>query len=498
MYYLVIGAIFLIFLYLRFKKTYWEERGIPGPKPWPIIGNIGANFIGQKTLGEVFFDIYRKYEGYPFVGLFRAKSPCLLVRDPELVQRILVKDFKFFRNNEMYVDRNVDILLGFNPFVLRDQEWKDTRQMLTPGFTSGRLKGLFPIITSITQEFVRFIEHHPNAHTEGIETRLLTKRFTSDNVAKAAFGIDGKAFESYDNMSDFMQMANSFFTPGTIQAILLQIVQIFPASVKYFPIKLVPTKLENQIVSIIVDVKRHRTNNDAVHKDYLQFLLELNKEKKFSDKEITAHASTFFFDGYFTSSLVLSYILLCLAQNPEYQERVREEIRKVEENNNGEITYEGLQEMELVNACFFESLRMYPVLEMLTKVCTEPYEYTCEDPDFKKMTVSFKPNDVVILPYGMFGKDPKYFKDPEKFYPERMMDKDGTTNRVFFPFGLGPRVCIGQRLGIMQVKIGLVHVIKNFEVTISPKLQQPIKMHPFNFMNEVKGGVWLRYKKIKN
>lgn len=85
---------------------------------------------------------FRKYDGYPFVGVFRATTPCLLVRDPDFVNKILVKDHKAFYNNDFYIDKNVDPLFGQNLFVLRNQEWKDTRQMITPGFTSVKVRQL--------------------------------------------------------------------------------------------------------------------------------------------------------------------------------------------------------------------------------------------------------------------------------------------------------------------------------------------------------------------
>ncbi|XP_030753464.1 probable cytochrome P450 28d1 [Sitophilus oryzae] len=496
MYLLVFAVVFLIVFYVWYKGSYWHRRGVPGPRGWPIVGNIIEHFLGKKTLGQVYLDIYRKYEDYPFVGIFKANTPCLLVRDPELSHRILVKDFKFFQNNEIQVNKEVDVLFGHNPFVLRGKEWKDTRQMLTPGLTSGRLKHIFPLISNVAKRFVEYIENHPTATTDGIETRLLTKRFTLDNVAKTAFGIDGKAFDSYDKLSDFMELADSFLTPGSSHAIILQLGQVFPSLLNMFSIKIISQNVEDKIIAIISDVKKYRETHNDVYKDYLQFLIDLAKEHKFTDTDVTAHASTFFLDGYFTSSLILTFNLLCLAQNPEYQQKIREEIKETEEKNKGEIPYEALPEMVWLDACFYESFRKYPMIEMLMKLCTEPYEYTCEDPDLKNMTMKFKKGDHIIIPYGMLCQDPKYFKDPEKYYPERMMEKDGALNKLFFPFGNGPRICIGQRLGILQIKLGLVYLIKNFEITTSPKLQQPISYCAFNFMNEVQGGVWLKYKKI--
>lgn len=86
-----------------------------------------------------FFMLYRKYEEYPFVGFYRATNPVLLIRDPELVNRVLVKDFKSFRYNEFTVEQDSDILMKNNPFVQRDEAWKNIRQMLTPGLTSGKV-----------------------------------------------------------------------------------------------------------------------------------------------------------------------------------------------------------------------------------------------------------------------------------------------------------------------------------------------------------------------
>ena len=183
---------------------------------------------------------------------------------------------------------------------------------------------------------------------------------------------------------------------------------------------------------------------------------------------------------------------------PEYQDKVRDEINETLEKNNGEIPYESLHDMPWLNACLYESTRVYPIAEAMMKVCTEDFEYTPTDPSYKNLTVQLKPGDVVMVPYGIMSKDPKYFVEPDKFLPERLLEKDEMSNKVFFPFGAGPRVCIGQRMGIMQIKLGAAHIVKNFQISTSPKLCQPIKYCAYNFMNEVKGGIWLRYRKIND
>ncbi|XP_019771168.1 probable cytochrome P450 28a5 [Dendroctonus ponderosae] len=485
-----------LIIWIKYCNSYWERRGVPGPKPWPLVGNIGSHFMGRCTLGATMREIYKTYEGYPFVGMFRATQPVLLVRDPNLVTQILTKDFASFRNNEITVDKKSNILLGHNPFVLKDQEWKDTRHMLTPGMTSGKMKNLFTLLKDIACIFVKFIENHPTAASDGIETRALTKRFTLDNVAKTAFGVDGKAFESYEDISDFNKLVDQFLKPGTVQSIFIALTQIFPGIVNLASLSVVKPEVESKLIEIISDVLKHRRANNVEASDYLQFLIELSKAKHFGDTEITAHASTFFLDGYETSSLTLSFLLFNLAQNPEYQNKIREEIKKYELENKGQLTYDALHEMPWLNACLYESLRVTPVADVLTKRCNEPFEYTATTSDFKKMSVKLIPGDVVVLPYAMTTEDPNYFESPKKFTPERMFSKDSFIKGTFHPFSDGPRACIGRRFAILQIKLGTVSVLKHFKLSVSPKMKQPMTYIPYHIFNEPKGGFWIRYKKI--
>lgn len=117
--------------------------------------------------------------------------------------------------------------------------------------------------------------------------------------------------------------------------------------------RIVKPEVEGKLIEIISEVLNHRRENNVEARDYLQFLIELSKAKHFGDTEITAHASTFFLDGYETSSLTLTFLLFNLAQNPEYQIKIREEIKKYELENNGQLTYDALHEMPLLNACLY-------------------------------------------------------------------------------------------------------------------------------------------------
>jgi hypothetical protein len=150
---LIITAITVGLYLLNVNYQYWKKRGVPGPKPTFLVGNLGQNFLVKKSLAEVFSDIYNAFPDSPMVGIFKASTPTLLIRDPELIRDITVKSFGHFHDNELFLDKDVDPLLGRNPFFMKGEEWRTTRVHLTPGFTSGKVKKRFWYLPYETPEF---------------------------------------------------------------------------------------------------------------------------------------------------------------------------------------------------------------------------------------------------------------------------------------------------------------------------------------------------------
>lgn len=93
---------------------------------------------------------------------------------------------------------------------------------------------------------------------------------------------------------------------------------------------------------------------------------------------------------------------------------------------------------------FTESLRKNHIFGILMKLCNEKYTYTCTDPEFKNLTVTIDPGTTVIFPMAGVHNDEKYYKSPTKYIPERFFDKSNLKKDTFFPFGQGPRTCLGR------------------------------------------------------
>lgn len=167
------------------------------------------------------------------------------------------------------------------------------------------------------------------------------------------------------------------------------------------------------------------------------------------------------------------------------QEKLRNELRVELEKNNGKITYEMVAGgLPYLNQFIKEITRMYSSVPFLDRLCQPPNgesHYSLEPfSDFK-----IPAGMPVYIPLYCLQRDPQYFPDPEKFNPDRFDPRlDSVNEYTYMPFGLGPRICIGEcwlwlaakidskyfcfcageRFGKMQVSVGIIQILRSFRV----------------------------------
>lgn len=173
---------------MKRQYSYWEHVGIPNIRPNIPFGNLQSVARKERSFGTAIYDIY-KQTTEPFLGIYLFFRPALLVRDAELVKNMLTKDFQHFHDRGVYCDPKRD-KMSANLFALPGEEWKTLRTRLTPAFTSGKLKGMFPMVKNVGEELVKFMK--PLADKgETIEIRDLAGRYVIDCLASIAFGQEG-------------------------------------------------------------------------------------------------------------------------------------------------------------------------------------------------------------------------------------------------------------------------------------------------------------------
>ncbi|KAL0266932.1 UNVERIFIED_CONTAM: hypothetical protein PYX00_009337 [Menopon gallinae] len=427
------------------------------------------------------------------------RKPAILVRDPELVHKVFVTDFYSFRNND--VDSNItDDPMSRNAFVLQDEEWKRTRALITPAFSSGKIKSMYPQMIEIAKEFNIYLKKHP----EEIHVKDAMSRFMTEVVAKCAFGIEGNSFK--EEKPQMHSVGKSIFAPSKKQSFMFMIIFFLPVLNKIFKFRIVPSNVSEFFNSVLKDIIVYRQNNNVDRNDLVNYLIELKRKslevekgnvqsdlikRPYTDEDVLAGCVMFFVEAFETSSLLMSHILYQLAMNKDVQDRLRAEIN--EEMKKGDISYERLHEMTLVNAVLLETNRMMPVAHFHFKRCTEDYEFDLGNG--KKVPVK-KGMSVVLPSYGIHT-DPLYWEDPLTFNPDRFPSNEegqqAKAKGIYMPFGDGPRMCIGVRLSSTIIKACLVYVLSKFEVVPSSKTPKKIELDPEYFMTTHKGGIYLKF-----
>ncbi len=178
----------IVYIFVKKQYSYWERNGIPSAKPTIPFGNLQSLVKKQRSFGQAIHDVY-KSTSEPFIGIYLFFRPALLIRDSELVKNVLLNDFTSFHDRGVYCEHETDPMSA-TLFSLPGDKWKNLRTKLTPAFTSGKLKGMFSIISNIGSELVKVCEPMVEKEEE-IEIRAIAGRYVADCLAAIAFGLEG-------------------------------------------------------------------------------------------------------------------------------------------------------------------------------------------------------------------------------------------------------------------------------------------------------------------
>ncbi|KAF7403872.1 hypothetical protein HZH68_006666 [Vespula germanica] len=491
---LAIVAVILSLYYYVFKDmNYFKRIGISYLKPWPIVGNMGPALFRQKTMADLIIDTYNFYPKDKYVGFFDLSNPVFIIRDPELIKMIAVKSFDNFPDHRSLVDEVQDPLFGKNLFSLKGDRWRETRTMLSPAFTLSKLKGMFKLMNECGADFTDYLSKMPK-DKRTIEMKDVFTRYTNDVIATCAFGISINSMRDRDN--DFYVLGRQATSFEGIQSLKFFLIRSFPNIVKFFNIKFIPDKINNFFKNVVEEVINTRDRKKIVRSDMIQLMMEARDKRAEMGQElslidIVAQAFIFFFGGFDTVSTAMCFTCHEIGINPDMQKRLQREIDEVIEKTNGNPTYEVINNMKYLDAVINESLRRYPIAIFLDRMCIEDFELPPSLPGKKPLILKKGTN--VWFPVSAFHLDPKYFDDPYKFDPERFIERNKEINNsgVFLPFGLGPRMCIGNRFALLEMKVLIFNLLARCNLKPSIKTQNPIRLSKKQINMTAENGFWM-------
>ncbi|KAG5674906.1 hypothetical protein PVAND_004851 [Polypedilum vanderplanki] len=498
--YVVLPIATAIYIYFNRKFNHFKERGIPHFKPSFPLGNMQG--IGTKYHSiDIIKNVYDEFKGKDVIaGLYNLNQAFYVVTDAELVKNILVRDFNNFVNRGMYVNEEGEPLTG-HLFAVRDEKWKFLRNKLSPAFTSGKMKAMYYTISDKGKDYVSLFDAALEK-SKTLDIKNFTSRYTIDVVSSVAFGMESNTLKG-QNDELLVIFKELFGEEASRNFFKFFFMSAFPEISKKLHLKLFSQKISQYFINVIgKNIENREITNDN-RPDFLNMLIQLKNKgsidgefskenKKITLNEAMAQTFVFFFAGADSSSTAIAFALAELAHNTEAQNKLRAEIlEKTKGKENEDINYETLQEMTYLNQVVNETLRMYTINSLLLRQANEDYKIPNSNHVIPK-----KAN--IIIPMVGFHYDDRYWKNPEKFDPERFTPEEiaKRPNHVYLPFGDGMRNCIGMRYGLLIVKFAIATTLRNYKLKLNPKMKYPIKLDPKNPLLEPEGGFHLDLERI--
>lgn len=421
-----------VFHYTTKGRKYWRIKNVPYREPCPIFGNFGPTFIMRRSYANMLQFFYDSFRGEKFVGLFQARRPTIMVIDLEMVKNIFSKEFPSFSDRvSVSTDTQREPLLR-NLANMSGSEWKAMRQIVTPTFSSAKMKAMFPLLAECAQTLKKTLQGEP---LDEVNVPSLMSRYTTDVIGSCAFGVDPGSLKNSN--SPFLKMSQKMFKIDRATLLKRYCRTFFPRLFKFLNLKSYSPDVETFFTNIISQVLDERRSTGVQRNDFLQLMLNVQKtESSFSmtDALITSNSFIFMLAGLESSATTLSFCLYELAKDTELQDNMRAEIKECIARYDG-LNYEAVGAMRLVNQAVLETLRLHPPTPLTTRLCTAP----CNLPGTE---LAVKVKDPVLIPIYCIQRDPCNFPDPDKFQPERF--KDDTKPPGFIAFGDGPRSCPGK------------------------------------------------------
>lgn len=427
--FLVLLLLLAVFHYTSKGRKYWLFRNVPYRDPCPIFGNFGATFTMKRSYSTMLKYFYDSYKDEKYVGIFQARRPTLMLIDLELVKSVFSREFQCFSDRvSVATDTQREPLLR-NLANMSGAEWKAMRHVVTPTFSSAKMKAMFPLIAACGKTLKEVLSNEP---LDSVNVPNIMMRFTTDVIGSCAFGVDPGSLKNGE--SPFMKMSQKMFKIDRATLLKRYCRTFFPRLFKLLNLRSYSPDVEVFFTTIINQVLAERRSGVQRH-DFLQLMLnEQNSERTFAmtDALIISNSFIFMLAGLETSSTTLSFCLYELAKDKDIQDTVRKEIVECLERYK-ELSYEAVTAMRYVAQVVTETLRLHPPTPMTTRLCTAPCKLNGE--------LSMKVKDVVLIPIQCIQRDERYFSNPDKFDPSRF--DENLFPPAFLAYGDGPRNCPG-------------------------------------------------------
>ncbi|XP_008114559.1 cytochrome P450 4A6 [Anolis carolinensis] len=469
--YLLIGFILIcallkaLQLYWRKKKLLRNFKSFPGPPSHWFFGNNK-----QVSKGNEFNKSLEWAEKYPyaFTRWFGGFSAVLIVSHPDYAKAI------FGRGDPKSMVTYKFLLpwIGKGLLILHGPKWFQHRRLLTPGFHYDILKPYIALmadsVKSMLDKWEKLIVKDDMKSLEMFEHVSL---MTLDSIMKCAFSSQSSSQTSRElNIYIKAIYDLTYLVAERVRNVLYRSELIYPftSAGRQFQ---KACKLAHKHTEKVIEERKILFKEEGElkkiqkkrHLDFLDILLSAKGENgvELSKEDLRAEVDTFMFEGHDTTASGIAWMLHAMAQNPEHQQRCREEIKEMM-GDRDTVQWDDLGKMPYTTMCIKECLRLYPPVPVVSRQLSKPITF-CDG--------RILPEDAVIsISIYNIHRNPSIWEDPEVFDPTRFSPERSSHrhSHAFVPFAAGPRNCIGQQFAMNEMKVALAQILLRFEILPDP------------------------------
>ncbi|XP_017854246.2 probable cytochrome P450 6t1 [Drosophila busckii] len=492
-------------LWQRQHFNHWRRLGVPEIAATPFVGNVWQLLRGACCFGDQFRELYESpaAAGHAFVGIHVLHNHALLLREPAMIKRILVEDFAQFSSRFETTDPIGDTMGAQNLFFSKHETWRETHKIFAPFFAASKVRNMYALLQQIGQQLEQHLARQLAAkgtdNTLELEVKQLSALFSTDIIASLAFGLEANCLQQPD--AEFRRMCIEVNEPRPKRLLHLFTMFFFPRCSRRLRTHLYSEEYERFMRQSMDWALAQRSASGVQRHDLIDIFLQLQRtqppESVVHKRDFfVAQASFLLLAGFDTSSSTITFALYELAKQPAIQERLRQELAEalhVSEQPET-LSYETLSGLPYLRQVVDEVLRLYPPTAFLDRCCNAAsgYDLSAWNSGSKLRLPSGAPVYISVL--GLH-RDEQHWPEPLKFDPERFSPEQRQQQRpmTYLPFGAGPRGCIGTLLGLLEIKVGLLHILKNYRVETCARTLPEMKFDAKAFVLTAAGGTYLRF-----
>ncbi|XP_058065006.1 cytochrome P450 6A1-like, partial [Anopheles bellator] len=263
--------------WVRQRLSYWKRRGVPAVEPSFPQGNLRG--VGKDYhISEVLQNCYKqlKGSGNPYGGFYFFINPSAMLLNLDLIKAVLVKDFEYFHDRNVYHNDHDDPL-SRHLVAMEGAKWRSLRAKLTPTFTSGKMKMMFATVTAVADQFTHCLTETVAGNSE-VEMKDLLARFTTDVIGTVAFGLECNSLK--DPQAKFRVMGRKVFQPSSYRVMKFFLATQFQDLAHFLRVTLTPPDITEFFMGVVKDTVQYREKNQVQRNDFMTLLMNIMKDQE--------------------------------------------------------------------------------------------------------------------------------------------------------------------------------------------------------------------------